>query len=71
MFSEPLPSIGHGMDHIENTSYNTLPIVACAYFGHCLEMGLHVTIFSLFWVTVLTLQVSIHISGAFNIQYDM
>jgi hypothetical protein len=40
----PLPSTGHGTDHIENASFNTLSSVACAYFGRCLEMGLRVTI---------------------------
>jgi hypothetical protein len=44
VFSDPLPSNGHGADHIENASCNTFSIVACAYFGRCLEMGLHVTI---------------------------
>jgi hypothetical protein len=46
VFSDPLPSNGHGEDHIENNSCNTFSIVACAYFGRCLELGLHVTIFS-------------------------
>jgi hypothetical protein len=45
VFSDPLPRNGHGADHIENNSCNTFPIVACAYFGRCLEMCLHVTIF--------------------------
>jgi hypothetical protein len=60
VFIGPLPSIGYGADHIEstssvvrmrdgadyieNTSSNTFCIAACAYFGRCLEMGLHVTI---------------------------
>jgi hypothetical protein len=44
VFIDPLLSTGHGVDHIENTSFNTFSIVACAYFGRCLEMGLHVTI---------------------------
>jgi hypothetical protein len=43
MFSDPLPRNGHGADHIGNTSRNTFSIIACAYFGRCLEMGLHVT----------------------------
>jgi hypothetical protein len=43
--SDPLPSNWHGADHIENTSCNTFSIV-CTYFGRCLEMGLHVTIYS-------------------------
>jgi hypothetical protein len=30
-----------------NTSSNTLSIVVCAYFGQCLEIGLHVTVFTL------------------------
>jgi hypothetical protein len=38
-------STGHGAYYTENTSSNTLSIVACAYFGRCLEMGLHITIF--------------------------
>jgi hypothetical protein len=38
------PSNGHGADHIENNFCNTFSIVACAYFGRCLEMGLHVTV---------------------------
>jgi hypothetical protein len=46
VFSDPLPSNGHEEDHIENTSCNTYSIVACAYFGRCLEMGLHATIFT-------------------------
>jgi hypothetical protein len=45
IFIEPLPRTGHGANHIENTSSNTIYIVACAYFGCWLEMGLHVTIF--------------------------
>jgi hypothetical protein len=44
VFSDPLPSNGHGADHIENTTCNTFSTVACAYFGRCLEMGPHVTI---------------------------
>jgi hypothetical protein len=47
VFIVPLPSIGHGADHIENTSSNIFAIVACAYFGRCLEMGLHVTVLKL------------------------
>jgi hypothetical protein len=31
----------------ENTSCNTFSIVVCAYFGRCLEMGLHVKIWKL------------------------
>jgi hypothetical protein len=45
VFSHPLPNNGHGADHIENISCNTFSIVACTYFGRCLEMGLHVTIY--------------------------
>jgi hypothetical protein len=41
---QPLLSTGHGADHIENTSSNTFPVVACAYYGRCLEMCLYVTI---------------------------
>jgi hypothetical protein len=44
VFSEPLPSNGHGADHIESNSCNTFSIVACAYFGRCLAMGLHAMI---------------------------
>jgi hypothetical protein len=44
VFSDSLPSNGHGVDYIENNSCNTFSIVACTYFGHCVEMGLHVTI---------------------------
>jgi hypothetical protein len=44
MFSDPLPSNGHGANHKENTSCNPFSIVVCAYFGRCLEVGLHVTI---------------------------
>jgi hypothetical protein len=43
VFSDPLPINGHGADHIENNSCNTFSIVACAYFGRGLEMGLRVT----------------------------
>jgi hypothetical protein len=43
VFSDPLPSNGHGADNIENTSCSTFSIVACAYFGRCLEMGRYVT----------------------------
>jgi hypothetical protein len=46
VFSDLLPSNGHSADYIENTSCNTFSIVACAYFGRCLEKGLHVTILS-------------------------
>jgi hypothetical protein len=28
-----------------NPSFDTGSIVACAYFGRCLEMGLHVTVY--------------------------
>jgi hypothetical protein len=38
-----LTSTAHGADHIENASYNNLFAVACAYYGRCLEMGLHVS----------------------------
>jgi hypothetical protein len=41
----PFPNTGNGADHIENTFSNTFAIVACVYFGRCLEMGLHVTIY--------------------------
>jgi hypothetical protein len=50
VFIGPLPSTGHGADHIENTSSNTFSIVAFAYFGRCLEMGLHVTILEVFYI---------------------
>jgi hypothetical protein len=46
VFIGPLPSAEHGEDHIENTSSNYFSIVACAHFGRCLEMGVHVTICS-------------------------
>jgi hypothetical protein len=36
VFSDPLPSNGHGADHIENTSCNDFSIVACAYLRRCL-----------------------------------
>jgi hypothetical protein len=45
VFSDPLPSNGHGADYIENNPCNTFSIVSCAHFGCCLEMGLHVTIY--------------------------
>jgi hypothetical protein len=48
MFSKPLPSNGHGADHIQNNSFNTFSIVVCAYFGRCLEMGLHITLTQIF-----------------------
>jgi hypothetical protein len=38
VFTVPLP----GANHTENNSCNTFSIVACAYSGRCLEMGLHV-----------------------------
>jgi hypothetical protein len=44
MFSHTVPSNRYDAGNIENTSYNKFSIVACAYFGRCLEMGLHVTI---------------------------
>jgi hypothetical protein len=44
MFTESLPSNWNGADHIENTSCSTFSIVACAYFGRCLDMGIHDTI---------------------------
>jgi hypothetical protein len=44
VFSDPLPSNAHGMDHIENLSRDIGSTVACAYFGSCLEMSLHVKI---------------------------
>jgi hypothetical protein len=47
VFIGPLPSTGNGADHIENTSCNTFSIVACAYFGRCLEKGLHVRILNI------------------------
>jgi hypothetical protein len=34
-----LPSTGHGADYIENIYCKTLSIVACVYFGRCIEMG--------------------------------
>jgi hypothetical protein len=39
-----MPSNENCADHIENTSCNAFSIVADAYFGRCLEMGLHVTV---------------------------
>jgi hypothetical protein len=48
-FSDQLISNVHGTDQIENTSCNTIPIVACAYFGRCLEMGLLVTLQTSFY----------------------
>jgi hypothetical protein len=48
VFTGLLPSTGHGANHIENTSAKIFSIVACAYFGRCLEMGLHVTIYYLY-----------------------
>jgi hypothetical protein len=48
VFSDPLPNNGHVTDWIENNSCNTFSVVACGYFGRCLEMGLTVTIFSYF-----------------------
>jgi hypothetical protein len=47
VFSDQLPSTGHGAGHVENTSSNTFSIVACAYFGRCLVMGLHITVYHL------------------------
>jgi hypothetical protein len=44
MLIGPLSTTGHGVDHIETISSNTFSIVTCAYFGRCLEVGLHVTI---------------------------
>jgi hypothetical protein len=44
VFSDPMPSNRQGADHTENTNWNSFSIVACAYFGRCLEMGLHVTV---------------------------
>jgi hypothetical protein len=44
-FSDPLPSNRRGADYIENNFCNTFSTVACAYFGRCLEMGLHVTVY--------------------------
>jgi hypothetical protein len=35
----PITTVGHGMDHIQNASSNTFSVVACAYFGHCLEIN--------------------------------
>jgi hypothetical protein len=36
-------------NHIENPFCDTGYIVACTYFGRCLEMGLHVTAFEVFF----------------------
>jgi hypothetical protein len=47
VFIVTLRSTGHGPDHMEDTSSSAFSIVACAYFGRCLEIGLHVTISSL------------------------
>jgi hypothetical protein len=44
VLDDPLSSNGHGADHIQNNSCNTVSVVACAYCGRCLEMGLHVTV---------------------------
>jgi hypothetical protein len=38
VFTKPLPSNGYGAGHMENTSCNTFSIVACSYFGNCLEI---------------------------------
>jgi hypothetical protein len=51
VFIGPLPSTGHGADHIENSSSTTFSIVASAYFGRCLEMGLHVTIITVSYLS--------------------
>jgi hypothetical protein len=45
VFRDPFTSNGHGVDHIENNSFNSFFIAACTYFGRCLEMGLQVTIY--------------------------
>jgi hypothetical protein len=45
VFISPLPCTKLRADNIENTSSNTFYIVAWAYFGRCLELCLHVTIY--------------------------
>jgi hypothetical protein len=50
MFIGPFPSTRRGADHIETTSSNTFSTVACTYIGHCLEIGLHITILFLFCI---------------------
>jgi hypothetical protein len=54
VFTDPLPSDGHGADHIENTFCNTFPVVGCLYFGRCLEMGLYVTVHTYIHTYILT-----------------
>jgi hypothetical protein len=39
---------------LENTSCNAFSIVAFAYFGRCLEIGLHVTIYRSVWRILIT-----------------
>jgi hypothetical protein len=39
VFSDPLPSNGHGADHTENNSCSTFSFVPYAYFGRWLEIG--------------------------------
>jgi hypothetical protein len=43
VFIDPLPKNAHGADHIVNNSCNIFSIVACAYFGRSLKLGLYVT----------------------------
>jgi hypothetical protein len=43
VFSDPLPSNRHRADHIENISCSNFYIVACSYFGFCIEMDRYVT----------------------------
>jgi hypothetical protein len=45
VLSDGLRSKRHGADHMENTSCDTFSIIAYAYFGYCLAIGLHVTIY--------------------------
>lgn len=45
MFIGPLPSTGYSANNIENISSNIFSIVARAYFGRCLGIALHITIY--------------------------
>jgi hypothetical protein len=63
VFTDPLPSNRHGADHkrVDNTSCNTSPIVAFAYFGRCLEMGLHIAILlEIKWIHYITRESCTH-----------
>jgi hypothetical protein len=51
----PLHSTGHGADHIK-TLLLIYFFIACAHFRRCLEIGLHITLYTWQWLIKLIIK---------------